>query len=681
MKKIILISFALIFCVNYFNAQSIDNTFGTNGRFQPTDDSVMSVRSVLALADGKILALFTADRYSANEYEEINHIAKYGIIYRLNPNGSIDNQFGQNGKVMLSFSEFEFTETRVLATDQAGNIIIGGLAYNSTPFFRRPLLIKLNSDGSFSNSFGVNGYMIYNELPGYFDSLVITENNQIVAGGNISNPVSLTNWQIAGFQPNGAIDSTFGNNGILLLSPNTDDYLGGLILNQEQNLVYYGNSINTDIFLNSSVSIRAIEYFQAEGNIFQYFSESLSGAFIASSFNPASQIHAMIKNENGLVGIAGRIINERIVSYIFKSEKYFEDGELIEYFIYDNNLFSNLSNYHVLKSIHLLNSGKFFALGVKDINDIRSKLFAVRINEDLSLDQTFNNNEIYEFDLGYDAHFLKSSSILSNGQIIAGIDGIHYNDENNILSFYSFNYEEVQAKEACIVKFIPSCPAESVFLPENITGCDGESITLNPGTEFSSYEWSNGTTSNSINVTVSGIYSVTVNDSQGCTGTASTNVIFNESPDVPVISQVGNLLIATGEGNFIWFLNGIEIPEETTNNLTITQTGDYTVIVTNNLNCSQTSDPLNVTIIGIDESINSSFNIFPNPFHEIFELNFTKAISGKIHVYNSNGKLIYAETIQQESKSIIDSKNWQTGLYLVVIKSQSGASYKKIIKS
>lgn len=63
--------------------------------------------------------------------------------------------------------------------------------------------------------------------------------------------------------------------------------------------------------------------------------------------------------------------------------------------------------------------------------------------------------------------------------------------------------------------------------------CPGGSLTLSTGT-FNTYNWSNGSTTQSTTVTTGGTYSVTVSDTTGCTATASQAV--SDFAPSPVIS-------------------------------------------------------------------------------------------------------------------------------------------------
>jgi len=84
-------------------SQSIDPDFGINGTFQSKDAPLMTTRKVEVSVDGKIYALFSADFYASEDLAAKNGL--YGVLYRLFPNGQIDNEFGTNGRVIIETTD------------------------------------------------------------------------------------------------------------------------------------------------------------------------------------------------------------------------------------------------------------------------------------------------------------------------------------------------------------------------------------------------------------------------------------------------------------------------------------------------------------------------------------------------------------------------------------------------
>jgi len=90
-------------------------------------------------------------------------------------------------------------------------------------------------------------------------------------------------------------------------------------------------------------------------------------------------------------------------------------------------------------------------------------------------------------------------------------------------------------------------PQATITANGSTTFCSGGSVTLT-ASSGSSYLWSNGATTASINVTQAGDYSVAVTNASGCTATSSpTTVVVNASPAVPTISASGSTTVCAGQ--------------------------------------------------------------------------------------------------------------------------------------
>ncbi|MEP7169198.1 MAG: hypothetical protein ABI855_07480, partial [Bacteroidota bacterium] len=117
--------------------------------------------------------------------------------------------------------------------------------------------------------------------------------------------------------------------------------------------------------------------------------------------------------------------------------------------------------------------------------------------------------------------------------------------------------------------------------------CIGGSITLNAGSGFTTYLWQNGTTDSTLVADTTGIYYVTVTNAAGCANTDSIHVIVNPLPQINLgndttICGGNNLILNAGAGftSYLWSTSA------TTQTISVTQTGTYTVFVTDVNSCS-----------------------------------------------------------------------------------------------
>lgn len=126
------------------------------------------------------------------------------------------------------------------------------------------------------------------------------------------------------------------------------------------------------------------------------------------------------------------------------------------------------------------------------------------------------------------------------------------------------------------------------------TFCSGGSVTLDAGNGFSSYLWSNSATTQTISVTSSGIYSVTVTNSGGCQASASSvAIVVNPVPSVPIITANGATTFCQGGSVTLTSTAGLSTyhwsNSATTQAINVSAGGSYSVTVTNAAGCSAVS--------------------------------------------------------------------------------------------
>ena len=139
-------------------------------------------------------------------------------------------------------------------------------------------------------------------------------------------------------------------------------------------------------------------------------------------------------------------------------------------------------------------------------------------------------------------------------------------------------------------------PTPPVVNLPNINDCSLTSATLDAGSGFSTYFWNTGATTQSILITNSGNYSVTISNSNNCTALANTNAVINCTQPVCNYSILGNNSICQGETAILTTTGfGLTPPlsyqwntGETTPSITVTMAGLYSVTVSDALgnNCA-----------------------------------------------------------------------------------------------
>ncbi len=178
-----------------------------------------------------------------------------------------------------------------------------------------------------------------------------------------------------------------------------------------------------------------------------------------------------------------------------------------------------------------------------------------------------------------------------------------------------------------------------------------------------------------------GTYCDSLLTSFGCDSIIITHLIVLPTPLTPTVSQSNNVLSSNiTTGNQWYNQNGLMIGD-TNQTLILTTNGDYYVIVTQNACVSDTSNVLHITNVGIEENKNHiSINIYPNPVtNELIIEAIGNNEKIEFEILSSIGKLIFKGSLIE--KTIVQTKNFAQGMYMVKIANEKLIEFKKVVKN
>ncbi len=146
-------------------------------------------------------------------------------------------------------------------------------------------------------------------------------------------------------------------------------------------------------------------------------------------------------------------------------------------------------------------------------------------------------------------------------------------------------------------------PTPVVNIIGNPTVCPGDSVFLESAADFPSYEWSNGETTKRIIVKEGGLYSLTIDDGQGCKA-SSEGIRVTILPDRDTqIKTLGDYPVCEGYTDIEFDLSapiGFETYEWSTGDadrrITVTELGDYWFRAWSAEGCEFKSDTLTVKV-------------------------------------------------------------------------------------
>jgi uncharacterized delta-60 repeat protein len=287
------------FLVARFNADgSLDQTFGNNGSVQTTfGDPTAAAKAVVLQADGKIIVVGVS---GAGSYSELNDFA----LARYNPDGSLDQSFGTGGKVKTHFPGVFNTGSSAtsVALQPDGKLVVGGHYKNErTP--HQFALARYNPNGTLDSSFGQAGKVMTRMGLGdaFSFGIALQSNGGIVLAG-YSDTTQNHDFSLAGYTSNGTLDSSFGTGGLVTtdFGGATDDIAYALTMQGDGKLVVAGRT----------GEYPALDFglarYNSDGQLDQTFG---TGGKMATNFSSSDQAYAVALQSNGKIVLAGISFN------------------------------------------------------------------------------------------------------------------------------------------------------------------------------------------------------------------------------------------------------------------------------------------------------------------------------------------------------------------------------------
>ncbi|WP_339707972.1 T9SS type A sorting domain-containing protein [Algoriphagus aquimarinus] len=239
--------------------------------------------------------------------------------------------------------------------------------------------------------------------------------------------------------------------------------------------------------------------------------------------------------------------------------------------------------------------------------------------------------------------------------------------------------------------------------PVTITGsasiCAGEkqTLTLKSEAAFEVVRWRrngteiSGATGKTLEINEAGSYHAVIRYAGGCLFETEKFVVESLAKPSGEIVVDGNILKAP-EGNYTyqWFRNGNKLTGDTQQKLTVNQTGEFTVELTNEAGCTTLLAAVTMTISGIFNPgilVSEELKIYPNPASsqvEIQALGDLQFAENSMRIYDPNGKDVSSsvEVIRQSPSSVtLTISRLAAGTYVIMVESQDSRVFVgKLIK-
>jgi hypothetical protein len=242
-------------------------------------------------------------------------------------------------------------------------------------------------------------------------------------------------------------------------------------------------------------------------------------------------------------------------------------------------------------------------------------------------------------------------------------------------------YDFQDLKATSVISFedcITTIP--KITVTGNTTFCLGDKVTLT-SSESGSYLWSNGQTTQTIQVSKAGTYSLSITNQKCSTSLASATVtvVVNPIPPTPTISQEANggLTSSASDGNQ-WYFNDVKIDNATQKTINPTKSGNYTVKVTTPC-ASEVSKPYNLVVTATEETILGQVQLSPNPFTNQFKVSFPVEFgkTAYVKIVDMSGNIHFKKASVSDGE-VIELGSLNGGNYVLHLYSNDNANLKSI---
>ncbi len=474
----------------------VDTLFG-NGSLSTVQIGGQSInlRKIFRQPDNKIL--MCGYDFDANFNANFNDMA------RVNECGDIDSSFGVNGKVHHTFDQRTAGYDYLLKPN--GQILCCGTqASNNFGSAQFPFIAQYNSDGTVDSTFGTFGS---NKISDYgsqtFANMFMMPNGKILctmAGGYTAGP----NLAAMRFLPNGTVDSTYANNGALILPypPNASFYIGNTtsVLRADGTIIstvptYYGN-VNQQFLM--------VMAYDSLGVIDTTFG---TNGFFVDSYAYSQPAFTLLQSTGKTISAGGAGGASIQFPHLFRLNT---NGQLDSTFA--TNGYLDISTFPIYPGSELK---ALLPLG----------------NDRFMVEYSYSNNSIPNYFVAYDSNGIPDTNFTINGgatnlqsllgnYIIASGATLEPNDEITLGGAYLGN------NSFFATRLITS--TTSPFITQTIN-----TLHSNVTNTTCTFQWYfNGTaianaTDSIYNITQNGNYTVVVTNSWGCEGSITLSIVFN----------------------------------------------------------------------------------------------------------------------------------------------------------
>ena len=392
----------------------LDPTFGTGGMVTTDIDHSTDIANAVAIqADGKLVVV--GQTYKNNDYSNEDF-----VVTRYNTDGTLDTTFGRGGKVRTDFPGLAAVPSAVVIQSD-GKIVVAGGAFPQFTFAGNFEVVRYNPNGSLDRSFG-NGGIVTTTFPegSYAFDVALQPDGKIIAAGTvfvdfIPGEPSNTDFALARYNPDGTPDATFGNGGQV-----STDFVGleddafSVLIQPDGKIVAVGSADSPATYYDFA----AVRY--------------LSNGTIDTTFGVAGKVSTDFGDQNfdrarsaalqpdGRIIASGFAISQNGGVQNFAVARYTSSGVLDTTFSRDGKTEIDFGNCcQSANKVLLQSDGKIITVGYANTEDSDSDFLLARLSPRGSLDATFGVGGKVRTSFGDLNGGANGAALQSDGKIVA----------------------------------------------------------------------------------------------------------------------------------------------------------------------------------------------------------------------------------------------------------------------
>lgn len=383
---------------------SFDMSFDTDGMLTTGINKDDVVNAIAIQSDGKIVVAGYTDTC------DYFCLARDAIVLRYDSTGKLDPSFGTAGIVTTNLGS-NADEARALAIQNSGEIVVGGIFYNTSD--RDFVVLRYSTDGLPDSAFDADGKATVDLGSTDEAYALVISGNQIILAGSTDDQTN-QDFALVRYNSNGSLDPSFGNGGKVITNFGSTpfgiwgDDAKAIALQSDQKIVVAGT---THDGTHSNV---ALARYNMDGTLDLTF--GLGGKVITSIGSDANVSAIKLQTDDKILVAGSEVISGKANDFMIV--RYNPSGTLDTSFGSAGKVTMTLGTRDdIVQDIIIQQDGKLVAVGYTDTGSYHTSIALVRFNADGTLDGMFGSSGIVQTSLtGFDKP--QTAALQSDGKLV-----------------------------------------------------------------------------------------------------------------------------------------------------------------------------------------------------------------------------------------------------------------------